>query len=148
MRRGSAKPDAPADELLNVDSNFNVEYNSGPSRCGRAERRGNMVRDGNSVSRDKDCGKALFQWLVPNPLEAFQHPYDQDVSLSSISFGTLVQLGVFVQHKLFSSSIVDDHCTSTRRSIMTSACCMSICTSTIARAAQGRSQSTGSSPHT
>ncbi|KAL3205572.1 hypothetical protein MRX96_040750 [Rhipicephalus microplus] len=101
-----------------------------------------------SASADKACRKALFQWLVPNPLEAFQHPYDRDVSLSSISFGTLVQLGVFVQHKLFSSTIVDDHCNSTRRSVTTSACCMPICTSTTARAAQGRSPSTGSSCHT
>ncbi|KAL3205583.1 hypothetical protein MRX96_040759 [Rhipicephalus microplus] len=56
-----------------------------------------------SASRDKACGKALLQLLVPNPLEAFQHPFDRDVSLSSISFGTPVQLGVFVQHKLFSA---------------------------------------------
>ncbi|XP_075725741.1 uncharacterized protein LOC119179556 isoform X4 [Rhipicephalus microplus] len=65
-----------------------------------------------SASRDKAREKALFQWLVPSPLEAFQlasHPFDRDVKLSSISFGTLVQLGVFVQHKLFSSSIIDDH---------------------------------------
>ncbi|KAL3187434.1 hypothetical protein MRX96_025501 [Rhipicephalus microplus] len=65
-----------------------------------------------SASRDKAREKALFQWLVPSPLEAFQlasHPFDRDVKLSSISFGTLVQLGVFVQHKLSSSSIIDDH---------------------------------------
>ncbi|KAH7944548.1 hypothetical protein HPB52_021365 [Rhipicephalus sanguineus] len=64
------------------------------------------------AGRDKAHGKALFQWLVPSPLEAFQlatHPYDRDVSLSSVSFGTLVQLGVFVQHQLFSSSIIRDH---------------------------------------
>ncbi|KAL3187436.1 hypothetical protein MRX96_025502 [Rhipicephalus microplus] len=65
-----------------------------------------------SASCDKAREKALFQWLVPSPLEAFQlasHPFDRDVKLSSISFGTLVQLGVFVQHKLSSSSIIDDH---------------------------------------
>ncbi|KAL1463918.1 hypothetical protein MTO96_043131, partial [Rhipicephalus appendiculatus] len=48
---------------------------------------------------DKANQKALFQWLVPSPLEAFQlatHPVDRDVSLSSVSFGTLVQLGMFV----------------------------------------------------
>ncbi|KAH6941253.1 hypothetical protein HPB50_015350 [Hyalomma asiaticum] len=53
-----------------------------------------------------------FQWLVPCPLEAFQHathPFDRDIRLSSVAFGTLVQLGTFVPHHLFSSSIVHDH---------------------------------------
>ncbi|KAH6919537.1 hypothetical protein HPB50_029475 [Hyalomma asiaticum] len=53
-----------------------------------------------------------FQWLVPSTLDAFQHathPFDRDIRLSSVAFGTLVQLGTFVQHNLFSSSIVRDH---------------------------------------
>ncbi|KAH7935086.1 hypothetical protein HPB52_003690 [Rhipicephalus sanguineus] len=65
-----------------------------------------------NAGRDKANGKALFQWLVPSPMEAFQlatHPVDHDISLSSVSFGTLVQLGMFVQHHMFSSSIVRDH---------------------------------------
>ncbi|KAL1474154.1 hypothetical protein MTO96_038194 [Rhipicephalus appendiculatus] len=46
-----------------------------------------------SAGRDKAHGKALFQWLVPSPLDAFQlatHPFDRD-------------------HQLFSSSIIRDH---------------------------------------
>lgn len=61
--------------------------------------------------RGKANGNLLLQWLVPSPVEALQlatHPFDRYVSLSSVSFGTLVQLGMFVQHQ-FSSSIIRDY---------------------------------------
>ncbi|KAH6940904.1 hypothetical protein HPB50_010158 [Hyalomma asiaticum] len=42
-------------------------------------------------------------------LQHATHPFDRDIRLSSVAFGTLVQLGTFVPHHLFSSSIVHDH---------------------------------------
>ncbi|KAH7982995.1 hypothetical protein HPB52_008650 [Rhipicephalus sanguineus] len=61
--------------------------------------------------RGKANGNLLLQWLVPSPVEALQlatHPFDRYVSLSLVSFGTLAQLGMFVQHQ-FSSSIIRDY---------------------------------------
>lgn len=54
----------------------------------------------------------VFQWLTPNPLEAFHqatHPSDREVGLLSVAFGTLVGLETFVEHHFFSSRLRDEH---------------------------------------
>ncbi|KAL1433182.1 hypothetical protein MTO96_012769 [Rhipicephalus appendiculatus] len=53
----------------------------------------------------------VCHWLVASPLEAFQlatQPGNRDVNLSTVSLGTLVQLGMFVQHQF--SFIICDYC--------------------------------------
>nr|XP_050023600.1 uncharacterized protein LOC126517839 [Dermacentor andersoni]XP_054920510.1 uncharacterized protein LOC126517839 [Dermacentor andersoni] len=65
-----------------------------------------------NAGRDEGRDKALFQWLLPSPLEAFQlatHPVDRDVGLSSLSFGTLVKLATYFQHYKFSASVLQGH---------------------------------------
>ncbi|KAH7978578.1 hypothetical protein HPB49_005943 [Dermacentor silvarum] len=65
-----------------------------------------------NAGRDQGSNKALFQWLVPSPLEAFQlatHPLDWNVSVLSFSFGTLAELGTYVQHHQFSAYLYRGH---------------------------------------
>ncbi|XP_070384354.1 uncharacterized protein [Dermacentor albipictus] len=65
-----------------------------------------------NASRDEGWDKALFQWLVPSPLEAFQlatHPVDRDLRLLSLSIGTLVKLAAYIQHHTFFASVLHGH---------------------------------------
>ncbi|KAH7978574.1 hypothetical protein HPB49_005939 [Dermacentor silvarum] len=65
-----------------------------------------------NAGRDQGSNKALFQWLVLSPLEAFQlatRPLDWNVSLLSFSFGTLAELGTYVQHHQFSTYLYRGH---------------------------------------
>ncbi|KAH7979748.1 hypothetical protein HPB49_010807 [Dermacentor silvarum] len=65
-----------------------------------------------NARRDQGSNKALFQWLVPSLLEAFQlatHPVDRNVSLLSFSSGTLAELGTYVQHHQFSTYLYRGH---------------------------------------
>ncbi|XP_049517024.1 uncharacterized protein LOC125942827 [Dermacentor silvarum] len=65
-----------------------------------------------NAGRDQGFNKALFQWLVPSLLEAFQlanHPLDRNVGLLSFSFGTLAELGTYVQHHQFSAYLYRGH---------------------------------------
>ncbi|XP_077519236.1 uncharacterized protein LOC144129159 [Amblyomma americanum] len=57
-------------------------------------------------------GKGLFQWLMPSPTEAYPlatRPVDRDIALLSVSFGTLLGLGAFVEHQIVWRWLVKDH---------------------------------------